>query len=155
MGTIVIKPSDAYDVFKLKKLRKEDEEELEALNKTPQQSLLRGFIFSDECFSVWHENEIIGMFGVSSFNLPKGFCTVWFLGNDECTKHPVSFVKEGKKYINKWLKKYDLIMNAVYEKNKTHIAWLKAVGVSFSSSVIINNHKFIQFYKVKEHLNNV
>ena len=146
---IVITQAILEDVFELQTLRQDDINELKALGLTPQQSLLRGYIFSDECYAVKWKNKTIGLFGVSSFSFPKGFGSIWFLGNDEVTKHPITFVKEGIRYINKWLQKYDILINAVDRRNISHIDWIQRVGMNISNPIMINGYEFLQFYKVK------
>ena len=148
---LIIKKSKLQDVFNLKdRLRKDDIEELEALGSNPQTALLRGYIYSEECFSVFEGDKIIGMFGRSSFNMPVDICSIWFLGSDECLKHPVSFVKQGFKFINESLKIYRVIQNKVYAKNLSHIKWLKRLGVTFMQPQLINGNEFIQFYKIRK-----
>ena len=138
------------DVYELApKLRQDDINELQALGLTPSQSLLRGFVMSEECYSIKKQNKIVAMFGVSSSNMPKGWGSIWFLGSDEMTKHPIFFVKEGRKWINKFLQKYDIIINAVDSRNISHINWITRVGLSLSNPIIINGYKFLQFYGVK------
>ena len=89
------------------------------------------------------------MFGLSTFNVPENQALIWFLGSDECTNHPITFVKQGIKFTNKWLQEYDILLNVVDNRNKSHIEWLKSIGVTISNSIMINGHKFLQFYKIK------
>lgn len=138
------------DVFDLEpNLRLDDINELKALGSNPERSLLIGFIYSDECYTVKLNNKIIGMFGVSSYKMPKGFASIWFLGSDDLLKIPLTFVREGKNYINKFMEKYDIIVNAVDARNVSHINWIERCGMNFSSSIFINDIEFKQFYKVK------
>ncbi len=138
------------DVFSLEnRLRLADINEVKALGSNPRKALLMGYIYSDECFSVWANNKVIGMFGVSSWELPKGFASIWFLGSKECKDHPVTFVKEGIKYTKEKLLKYDILVNCVDARNTDSLKWLKAIGMNLSSSIFHNGYEFIQFYKVK------
>lgn len=138
------------DVFELAlNLRQDDINEVQAIGSTPERGLLKGFIFSDECYSVKFKGQTIGIFGLTTYDMPKGFGSIWFLGSDECTNHPVTFVKEGIRYTNKWLQKYDIIINAIDIRNKSHIEWIKRIGMNLSSPVYINGYEFLQFYKVK------
>lgn len=130
-------------------LRVADIRELEALGSTPSKSLLKGFIYSSECFTVYEGNKVIGIFGYGSWNLPKGFGTIWFLGSEECRNHPITFVKEGIKYVKRALEKYQILINCVDSRNTESIKWLQAIGMSLSSSIKINGNEFIQFYKVR------
>lgn len=148
---ITLIPSVLEDVFKLKdSLRLDDINELEAIGSSPLKGLLRGFIYSDECFTVLENNEkVIGMFGVNSWGLPKGFASIWYLGSDECKNHPMTFVREGIRYSKEALTKYDILVNCVDARNTDHLKWLKTIGMNFSSSIEVNGHEFIQFYKVR------
>ncbi len=148
---IKIISSTLDDVFSLENhLRLADINEVKALGSTPRKSLLMGYIYSDECLSVWKDNKVIGMFGVSSFELPKGFATIWFLGSKEMTDIPVTFVKEGIKYTKEKLLKYDILLNYVDARNTDSLKWLRAIGMTLSSKTSFNGYDFIQFYKVKK-----
>lgn len=147
---ITIVSSVLEDVFELApNLRQDDINELKALGLTPQQSLLRGFVFSEECFSVKHKGKTIGLFGISEEGMPKGFGSIWFLGADELTKFPVTFVKEGIRYTQQLMQKYDIIINAVDKRNKSHVDWIQRIGMKLSNPMIINGYEFLQFYKIK------
>lgn len=146
---ITISPSVFEDVFELApNLRADDIQEAQALNLTPQSALLRGYIYSEECYSVKFRGKVIGMFGVSEYDMPKFFASVWYFGSDECTNHPFTFVRGGIKYITKWLKKYRILINAVDKRNTSHINWLQKIGMTISSPIFINGFEFLQFYKL-------
>jgi hypothetical protein len=147
---ITIVSSVLEDVFELApNLRQDDIQEVNALGLVPEQSLLRGFVFSKECFSAKRQGKTIGMFGVSEYGMPKGFGSIWFLGSDECTKIPVTFVKEGIRYTQELMQKYDILINAVDSRNTSHIEWIQRIGMSLSNPIMINGYEFLQFYKVK------
>lgn len=147
---VYIENSVLTDVFNLApNLRREDVDEALAINLAPETALLQGYIFSKECYSVKYKKQVIGMFGLSTFNVPKNQALIWFLGSDECSNHPITFVKQGIKFTNKWLQEYDILLNVVDNRNKSHIEWLKSIGVTISTPIMINGHKFLQFYKIK------
>lgn len=138
------------DVFELApNLRLDDINEVTALGSNPEGSLLKGFIYSDKCYTVKLNNKTIGMFGVSSYEMPKGFASIWFLGSDDLFTIPITFVKEGRNYINSFMQDYDILVNAVDSRNVSHIKWIDRCGMSFASSILINGIEFIQFYKIK------
>lgn len=148
---VYIETSVLQDVFVLApNLRQDDKNEAMALNLTPQSALLRGFVYSDECYTVKFKNQPIGMFGVSKYDMPNRFASVWYFGSDECTNHPFTFVKQGIIYTNRWLEDYDILINAVDSRNKSHIEWLRRIGMTITSPIFINGYKFLQFYKIKE-----
>ena len=148
-----IKKSTLMDVFDLKdRLREDDINELQALGSNPQKALLRGYIYSNKCYSVFEEDKIIGMFGYSDFNMPKDTCSIWFLGSEESVKHPIAFCKIGRDFIeNDALVRYKIAMNRVYTENIKHIKWLDRMGVIFiwDTPIEINGKQFIEFYKIR------
>lgn len=139
---------DVYVLIPL--LRREDVREIKALGHTAEQSLLNGFIYSDKCYTVRVDNEIAGMFGISNYNQPKGFASIWFLGSDKTKTIPRDWLVLGKKYIKEFLTTYDLIGGWIDSRQKLHIRWLQAMGFSFAGSQYVNRQRFIQFFKVKE-----
>lgn len=139
---------DVYELIPL--LRREDVREIKALGHTAEQSLLNGFIYSNRCYTVRVDNEIAGMFGISNYNQPKGFASIWFLGSDKMKTIPREWLILGKKYIKEFLTTYDLIGGWIDSRQKLHIRWLQAMGFSFAASQYVNRQRFIQFFKVKE-----
>ena len=139
---------DVYVLIPL--LRREDVREIKALGHTAEQSLLNGFIYSNKCYTVRVDNEIAGMFGISNYNQPKGFASIWFLGSDKTKTIPRDWLVLGKKYIKEFLTTYDLIGGWIDSRQKLHIRWLQAMGFSFAGSQYVNRQRFIQFFKVKE-----
>lgn len=144
-------PSVLEDVYELApNLRQEDINELSAFNLTAEDGLLRGFTLSEECFSVKENNKTIGIFGISEFDLPPYFGSIWFLGSKETEKYPITFVKEGRKFVNRFLQKYDILINAVDGRNTKHIEWLRRIGMTITKPININGYEFLQFYKIRE-----
>lgn len=149
MAVKTIEKSTLDDVLNLSThLRLEDINECKALGKNPYSSLLSGFIFSDECYTGKLDGKPIVMFGVCSYEMPKGFATIWLLASDDLIKVPLTFIRESRRFLNQWLKKYDILLNAVDKRNICHINWLKKMGMTFTTSVFINNYEFLQFYKL-------
>lgn len=153
---LIIVSSVLEDVYELSNnLRQDDINELSAFNLTAEEGLLRGFTLSEECFSVKENNKTIGMFGISNYDLPPYFASIWFLGSDEIEKHPITFVKEGINYVNKFLQKYDILINAVDSRNTKHIEWLRHIGMTITKPIDINGYEFLQFYKIREQIKGV
>lgn len=149
--SLTIKPSELDEVFLLAPhLRQADREEVEAAGGTSITALADGVLFSEECYSVYAEGKIIGMFGIFSQGMPKGLKTIWFLGSDESENYPFAFVREGKRLINKVLKDSS-VLNTVYSKNETHIKYLERIGlvVDKENPITYNNHIFYRFYKLR------
>lgn len=145
---VEIIPSELEDVFELKdNLRAEDVQECQAAGLTPQQALLDAYVLSELCYSAKVKGKTEAMFGVSSFNQPKGYGAVWYLGSDESFKHPIALVKGGRKYVEEWLKQFKILYNRVDARNLRHIEWLKCVGFKFTNSTTINGYEFLNFYR--------
>ena len=152
MKSFIIVSSQAEDVLELKdNLRAEDIAECEAGGSTPAKSLLDGFTYSDKCYSVKKDGKTIAMFGVSSYNQPKGVGIIWFLGSDEVFKHPIALVKDSQKYIDKWFEEFQTLCNTIDKRNQKHIEWLKHLGFMFvEKPILINNYEFLIFYKRRQ-----
>ena len=139
------------DVYELApRLRQDDINEVKALGFKPEQSLLQGFIYSDICYSVKHNNKTIGMFETTNYNLPNKWGSIWFLGSDETVNFPVTFIREGKKFLKQAFQKYDILVNAVDSRNTSHIKYIEHIGLIISNPIMINGYKFLQFYGIKE-----
>lgn len=145
--------SKLSEVFNLApRLREDDKRECLALNRTPMQALRDGVRKSYFCRSIYNEdNLLIGIMGANIKGMPKGYATIWFLGSNESENYPLSFVREGKKLIKEVLKEYSII-NYVYSENKSHIEYLKRIGLTVEENKPINlgNGYFYLFYKLRE-----
>lgn len=149
---LTVRVSILKDAFELApNLRIEDVNEVSSLNSTPLESLIQGFINSENCYSLIDNNQVVGMYGYSGKDMPKGTCSIWMLGSDVIpTKYPSAFIRIGKKVFNECLTKYDRAINWIDVRNSKHIKWLGRMGAKFSLPVIINGYKFIQFCIEKE-----
>ena len=147
-NSVNIVPSVAEDVFILKdKLRAEDVQECQAVGLTPTKALVDAYALSELCYTAKVNGKPEAMFGVSSFRQPDGCGAVWYLGSDESFKHPIALVKGGRKYVEEWLEKFNILYNRVDARNVRHVEWLKCVGFKFTGSVIINGYEFLNFYR--------
>jgi hypothetical protein len=141
----MIKITKAEDVKNLiGSLRQGDLDEITAMGSNELNSLMNGFLLSDECYSVFVNNHIIGMFG---FNQATN--SIWFLGSDECEKCKRQWIREASYYIKHFLEITPILTNTVSTKNKLHINWLKRMGAIFSAPYLINDQYFQDFYIIK------
>lgn len=141
----MVKTTKAEDVAQLSgSLRLADIEELEALGSLPLNSLMDGFLMSDECYSAFVGNHIIGIFGVHLKSQ-----TIWFLGSDLCETVPKEWIRTAGYYIKHFLELCPVLTNTVSVKNKLHIKWLKRMGAKFSAPYLINNNYFQDFFIIK------
>ena len=149
VNKIKTKKSKLSEVYQLApRLREDDIKEVIAVGSTPLESLKNGVKKSTECISAYNaKNQIIGMYGYTL--IPNNVAIVWFLGTDEIEKYPLTFVKEGRNFINKLIQRGLTVTNYVYSKNLTHIKFIKCLGCSidFKNPINVNNEVFYRFYK--------
>ncbi|MBQ8476101.1 DUF2833 domain-containing protein [bacterium] len=82
----------------------------------------------------------------------KDVGVVWFLTTPEIQKHKVQILREFKKEIKKYDKKYWLLYNFIHEKNYSAKSWLKWLGFKFENPKpfgIKMPEGFEFFYRVK------
>lgn len=134
-----------------KHLRQVDIEEIYlASGSRPYQSLRYGFEKSDLCFTVFVDNEPVGIFGSMKYFLLSDVGSVWFLGTDKMKKIRKTFVKESKRYLEAL---FDIgvsrLENYVWIENKKSILWLKWLGFVFEEAKEFGKQKalFMKFYK--------
>lgn len=144
---LTIKITKADDIqYLCNQLRQADVNELTACCSDPLTSLSEGYIFSDECYTAYVDNEPAGMFGVASNILPENMASIWFLGTDKMSLVPKEWIRTGRYYINHFLLNNPVLTNMVSTENKLHIKWLEKMGAIFSAPIEFNNHQFLQFY---------
>ena len=152
---VIYTESVAEDCLELgNNLRADDVMECQAAGFTGMKALFNSFLHSKICFSAKVNGKTEAMFGLSTEGQPDGFGLIWFLGSDECFKHPISLVRDGRKVINTWLKDFKMLFNFVDERNTQHIAWLKHLGFTFSGYRYFNNYRFLLFFKILTILSN-
>lgn len=140
-----VRISKAEDVSLLvDNLRQDDVDELTAGGSTPLVSLMNGYLFSDECYSAFVNDQIIGMFGVC-YNTNS----IWFLGSDLSASVKREWIRTASYYIRHFLEIKPVLTNTVSTNNKVHIKWLKRMGAKFSVPYEYNNHLFQDFYLIK------
>jgi hypothetical protein len=140
---IKVNISEFKDIEELNKhLRIEDINECMACGDSGYNALLKGYIYSDECYTAYLNKDILGMFGVS--NTPS-INAIWFLGSDNITKVPIAFIQEGRKYVKQWQQKYGELWCCADKRNTTHIKYIKAIDLNFVQETLINNNEFLLF----------
>ena len=125
-------------------LRQDDIDELKAAGFTPLDALLQGYFYSNECYSAFVNDQIIGMFGVC---YPTH--SIWFLGSDLSASVKREWIRTASYYIRHFLETKPVLTNTVSTNNKVHIKWLKRMGAKFSAPYEYNNHLFQDFYLIK------
>jgi hypothetical protein len=145
------RPEDIDDLAP--RLRKEDRDEVFAINGcSPRQALLDGFKLSDECWTIVHNEVVIGMFGVAP--LEEGVGAIWLLASDDLPKARWEFLKKTRPWITYFLTKYKTLTNMVDSRNSVHVKWIKWAGFQIIGEALnIGPEKvtFLHFSKQRDH----
>lgn len=148
------RPSRPEDITDLApRLRKEDRDELWAINQcTPEKGLRDGFDLSDECWTIEHDGLVIGMFGVAPLPDP-GVGAIWLLASEDLPKIRWEFLKKTRPWINHFLTKYHTLTNMVDSRNAVHVKWIKWAGFEITGQIpdVGPDHvTFLQFVKQRD-----
>lgn len=149
----IARPSRPEDIDDLApRLREEDKAEVFAINGCDaRQALLDGFKISDECWTIVHDDLVIGMFGVAP--LEEGVGAIWLLASDDLPSIRWEFLKKTRPWINHFLSKYPVLTNMVDSRNTVHVKWIKWAGFKIIDEIPnIGPDKvlFLQFMKKRE-----
>jgi hypothetical protein len=111
------------------KLRVADIEELDAATHlSPWEVLHTGWYLGAPCRTfLSEEGEVVGMFGVTPIPQTNDG-VIWCLSSPELFKMRKYFMRNCRREITEMSSGYDQVFNYVYEKNTTHIRWIKAMG---------------------------
>ena len=112
------------------RMRQADIDEVAASHAySPDKATLLSTSYSDESYvAVAADGEPIALFGVAAGS-------PWLLGTDRVAEIPLTLVREGRRYANKWLTKYGPLSNYVHHKNIRSIQWLEAIGFAIHPPV--------------------
>ena len=115
------------------RLRAADLRELEAHKADAESALRHGLKFSRPCYTIEHNEQPIGMFGVAPHPVVPSVGVVWLLGSDEIGAKDVRvrFLRESREWLDRIGEDFDLLCNLVHEDNELHIKWLKFLGFTF------------------------
>lgn len=119
-------------------LRDADKEEIRASVGLPtSEALMSSARVSNELWVVVHKGSIEAVFGVSdrgSYGVP------WFMATDKFDEFRISFAKESRWMVQRWLDKYGLLMNVVDSRHISSIRWLRWLGFTVDESLEIMLH---------------
>tara|TARA_R110000822_G_scaffold12941_1_gene46516 strand:- start:948 stop:1445 length:498 start_codon:yes stop_codon:yes gene_type:complete len=113
------------------KVRPEDVQELWSSHRsTPKESLELGMKESgDFCFSLFLNEDIVGIFGVNRVDNKSG--VVWLIGSSDITSSKSGFYKVSKKYLKMFRQEFDFLFNYIDDRNRKTSEWLEKLGFSF------------------------
>lgn len=132
-------------------LRLSDQEELEASSELPPHcTLLQSLAVSEEVFAMTSQDILIGLFGVAPSFDEVDVGVPWLLGSDKLDDLNMTFVKEGRKYARKWLKRYKRLENFTHYAHEKAHKWIEYLGFTVCDEYVYlhdPHEPFLYFFK--------
>lgn len=115
------------------RLREEDKDELIAASgMKPIDALEHSFAATVNPYvGVDEEDKPVCMGGVVPFPGCPLRGVVWAVAATDVENHKVSFLRRSVPWVRLWQQQFPILTNAVDERNKVHIEWLKWLGFVF------------------------
>jgi hypothetical protein len=136
-------------------LRDADRAEIEAYVGVPASPLLL-LSFADYCDRIWaletSEGAVAAILGTYPVPGWPHVGVVWLIGTDHLRTHRVEFLRGCRKHLPEIYGPYDLLTNAVDERNVLHQRWLKWLGFTFTRRLETygaQGRPFIEFIGIK------
>ena len=146
---LTVRKSILQDAVELSRiLRDADRMEIEALGRTPLESLSTGVNESPLCFTAVDEEGVPSIIWGSAPSADPDVGYVWLLASDGLKKNWVQLLRETPNAIKKVSGDYKILANACHSENKVHIRWLKWSGFTILREVYFNGNKFYEFAKL-------
>jgi hypothetical protein len=144
-------PADCENL--LANLRPADRAEIDkAGNITPQEMF--AVAGNEDTFAVFTEGgDLICIYGVHPLPPQPHIGVVWLLGTRLLDSHLFCLCKRAPEVIRGWFEKYEILSNMTDRENRRIIMWLRWLGFSFTTSVEVRGHPFVQFVKVRPCVN--
>lgn len=89
---------------------------------TPMKGLKQSLASSPQCWSIFVDEDIAGMFGCTEEGV------VWLSTAPTLWKARIRFIRQSRKYINQMLKRHERLVGFVHEENRLLLQWLKWCG---------------------------
>lgn len=98
-----------------------------------EQAVISSAVTSAEVLVMTLAGKVICIGGVTPVEASIGAgAYVWQLGSDEIDANMVSFYRETKKLMQRWIGQYGLLQNWVYAENAVSIRYLRRLGYTLS-----------------------
>jgi hypothetical protein len=154
LGRTIVKPARYMDAaFIAQHMRRDDIREIQALGRSPLESMRRGLLSSARCFTAVHDGRPVLMFGiVDDMEAPGIFGSVWMLATDDLKLIRRPLIKHGKEILMQVSAGYTHIGNGVASFNTEHIRWLKWMGFSFYNTYLVGEVEFQSFGRFVDHV---
>jgi hypothetical protein len=134
---VLIRPATPGDCFELAtNLRADDVREIRAATgQPPLAALLQGVDESTKCYIAEdrHHRPFV-IFGVADDESDPQRGVLWMLATDELLNHKKTFVREARRFIREFFKRYSLLGNVADQRNTTHIKFLNWLGATWHAT---------------------
>lgn len=91
---------------------------------------------SDECWSAFYKNTIVGIWGVVGYRegsaLTEKSGVVWLVTSTMVDKYPFLFWKECKRRLGELFERWDVLFNAIDERYEAALRWGAGLGFEFA-----------------------
>jgi hypothetical protein len=120
-----------------------DLREVKAAGDTPQAALVEGAASSSECWAYLKSGRPFVIAGIRDPGL------IWMLSARDLKEKRATlfFARRVKSDLNERLKRWGVLGNVMWAKNKPHKRLLGWLGFDFGQSVDVNGQEFISFKK--------
>ena len=141
----VVKPTHRRDAVTIYgDLRPADLKEIEAHGACPMAALLQSVEVSGKCYTIWIEDEPVGIFGIASGVYSPSTGYPWLMGTPGIERISWQFLRESRKWLDELAEGYHLLTNVVHEENELHVKWLRFLGMKF----LERKPPFLEFAKI-------
>lgn len=93
---------------------------------TPGQAVAMSIALSSRGFAAYLSNKLCAVFGISWNTKHAG--TIWLVGTDGISRHPVTFYRESRRIFPKLTHGFDYLSNFVDARNELSLRWLHWLG---------------------------
>lgn len=149
IGRPFIRDCTTHDIEELAiTMRLEDREEIfHSSGRSPLITLWMGYHASEVRHTIEWRGRVVAIFGVAAVaDAGTSMGIPWMLGTDDL-RRCWSLLRECRKLLDSYTKKYRLLANAVWSKNEVHIKWIKWIGFQFEGSDVRNGQTFLHFHR--------
>jgi len=102
---------------------------------------------SVECRVAILDGTPLMLFGVVRASLLGGDGLLWFLATEEALKHPGVLVREGRKYVDGLLTRFDSLEGRIDARHTGTVKWVRLLGFDVRSAAIESGVLFHRFEK--------
>lgn len=117
-------------------MRDADVRELRDLSAVgPFEAVLEAMQLPGEKWVGYVDDVPAALFGCSLVSVLGNVGSPWLLGTDQTERGAVQLVREGRRIVQDWRARHDLLENVVDGRNWKTVKWLKRLGFTFDDPV--------------------